>query len=141
MTGQLSGYENTRLTLALLIGRSATFHSSSSLSLSYVRVISLLPTGSMLYFVFSRSDCHRTIIGGIHWIIMDDVAILLLALKLDISTLFTTFFLWIHFQFILSFTTLLLVPCSGLKNRPVLAFYVVIYNLYKDRVLYALWIS
>ena len=28
-----------------------------------------------------------------------------------------------------------------LKNRPVLAFYVVIYHLYKYRVLYSLWIS
>ena len=32
----------------------------------------------------------------------------------------------------------LLVPCGGRKNRPVLAFYVVIFHLYKDRVLYSL---
>ena len=44
------------------------------------------------------------------------------ALKYDISTLFTTFFVWTSLQFILSFTTLLSVPCGGLKNRPVLAF-------------------
>jgi len=35
-----------------------------------------------------------------------------------ISTLFTAFFVWTSFQFILSFTTLLSVLCGGLKKSP-----------------------
>ena len=40
---------------------------------SFVRLISLSQTGSILPFVFTRSDCHMTMITLIHWITIDHV--------------------------------------------------------------------
>jgi len=42
-------------------------NASDCVGAPFVRLISLSQTGSMLPFVFTRSDCHMTIITLIHW--------------------------------------------------------------------------
>jgi len=76
-------------------------------------------TLSLIFFHFLMfvSECH------VHM----DVAKMAIFSGVEESLVFNLYYLLQHLS----------VPCGGLKNRPVLAFYVVIYHLYKYRVLYS----